>query len=323
MSGGALPSDVWTRSGENGHVPVLLQETMGALQPSRAKSYIDATVGLGGHAQAILELSAPDGRVLALDADSHALERARVKLARFGSRVVFAQAWHSDLAETAQRLGFAEVDGILLDLGVSSLQLDEAQRGFSFQQDGPLDMRMNPEADLTADDLVNGLAEVELSRIIYEYGEERHARRIARAISTQRPICSTRELASLIERLLGHGGRIHPATRTFQALRIAVNHELESLEAALPQAIHLLAPGGHLVVIAFHSLEDRIVKQFMQQESRDCICPPRIPKCVCGHRATLRRVTKKPIRPSEDEIRNNPRSRSARMRVAERLAVAS
>jgi 16S rRNA (cytosine1402-N4)-methyltransferase len=321
MSGDASPRDDGARLGESEHVPVLLQEAMEALQPSSPKSYIDATVGLGGHAQAILEWSSPDGRLLALDADSQALERARARLARFGSRVVFAQAWHSDLAETAQGLGFAEVEGILLDLGMSSLQLDEAQRGFSFQQDGPLDMRMNPEADLTADDLVNDLAEEELSRIIYEYGEERHARRIARAICAQRPIRSTRELAALIERLLGHGRRIHPATRTFQALRIAVNRELASLEAALPQAIDLLAPGGHLVVIAFHSLEDRIVKQFMQQESRDCICPPRIPQCVCGHRAILRRVTRKPIRPSEDEIRNNPRSRSARMRVAERLAL--
>jgi 16S rRNA (cytosine1402-N4)-methyltransferase len=320
MSRDTSRSDEPALWGENGHVPVLLQEAMEALQPASPKSYIDATVGLGGHAQAILELSSPEGRLLALDADSQALERARARLARFGARVVFAHAWHTDLAETAQSLGFAEVDGILLDLGVSSLQLDDVQRGFSFQQDGPLDMRMDPGADLTAGHLVNGLAEDELSRIIYEYGEERHARRIARAICAQRPIGSTRELAALIERISGHGGRIHPATRTFQALRIAVNRELASLEAVLPQAIELLAPGGHLVVIAFHSLEDRIVKQFIQQESRDCICPPRIPQCVCGHRATLQRVTKKPIRPSEEEVRINPRSRSARMRVAERLS---
>ncbi len=304
------------------HVPVLYQEVMSWLRPQSGRAYIDATVGLGGHARGILEGSLPDGRLLALDVDPEALCYAQERLAEFVPRVVFAQGRHVDLAAIARRNGFAQVDGILLDLGVSSLQLDDPKRGFSFQKDGPLDMRMGPDAGVTAEEIVNSWPEKELSRIIYEYGEERHARRIARVICAQRPLHSTRELAERVAGIVGHRGRIHPATRTFQGIRLAVNQELTSLEAVLPQAVDLLAPEGRLVVIAFHSLEDRIVKRFIVRESKDCICPPGIPQCVCGHTASLKRLTKKPIRPTEQEVSRNHRSKSARMRVAEKIAQA-
>ena len=306
-------------SGTPSHVPVLYKRVMYWLSPQSGRSYIDATVGLGGHARGILECSSPDGRLLALDVDPEALHYARQRLAEFAGRVVFAQGRHVNLAAIARRNDFEQVAGILLDLGVSSLQLDDPDRGFSFQREGPLDMRMGPEVDVTAQEIVNTWPEEELSRIIYEYGEERHARRIARAICARRPLHSTRKLADLVAGIVGHRGRIHPATRTFQGIRLAVNQELASLEAVLPQAVDLLAPGGRLVVIAFHSLEDRIVKRFIVRESKDCICPPGIPQCVCGHVASLRRLTKKPIRPTEEEILSNRRSKSARMRVAEKL----
>jgi len=322
------------------HVPVLYQEVMHWLRPRPGKSYIDATVGLGGHAQGILERSSPDGRLLALDADSQALDQARQRLSGFGSRVTFVQGRHTDLAEIARQSGFGQVEGILLDLGVSSLQLGDPSRGFSFQEDGPLDMRMGRDAKITAAEIVNTWPESELARIIYEYGEERRARRLAKAICAGRPWRSTVELAALVARVVGYAGKIHPATRTFQALRIAVNGELESLKAVLPQTLELLSPGGQvlmyppvdehqnlsrgrLVVISFHSLEDRLVKQFMVRESRDCICPPGMPGCVCGHVAPLVRLTKKPIQASDEEIALNPRSRSARLRVAERLNTGS
>jgi 16S rRNA (cytosine1402-N4)-methyltransferase len=233
--------------------------------------------------------------------------------------VVYAQGRHQDLADIARQHGLSQVQGILLDLGVSSLQIDDPERGFSFQTEGPLDMRMGPEVERTAEEIVNSWPEEELSRIFYEYGEERRARRVARAIVARRPLRNTRELAELVAGVVGYAGRIHPATRTFQALRIAVNDDLASIESVLPQATELLAPGGRLVVISFHSLEDRIVKQFILCESRDCVCPPHIPQCVCEHVASLRRLTKKPVRPTEEEIERNPRSRSARLRVAERL----
>lgn len=302
------------------HVPVLFQEVMYWLRPEPGRSYIDATVGLGGHAQGILERSAPDGRLLALDVDAQALELARQRLAGFGSRVVLVQGQYADLAEIAEEHGFSQVAGILLDLGVSSLQLDDPSRGFSFQEDGPLDMRLSRDTRLTAAEIVNTWPERELARILYEYGEERHARRVARAICAGRPWRSTLQLAREVARVVGYSGRIHPATRTFQALRIAVNDELGALERVLPQTLELLAPGGRLVVISFHSLEDRLVKQFMVRESRDCLCPPGLPACVCGHVARLVRLTAKPVRASPEEVARNPRSRSARLRVAERLA---
>ena len=306
------------------HIPVLLQETMDWLQPRPGGRYIDATVGLGGHSAAILERSSPDGRVLAIDRDPRALELARQRLAEFADRVVWAQARFDAMAEIAAEHGFQDAQGVLLDLGVSSLQLGDAERGFSFQEEGPLDMRMGPDAPTTAEEIVNAWPEEELARVIYTYGEERRSRRVARAIVAARPLRTTRELAAVVARAVrgggrSSGGRIHPATRTFQALRIAVNAELESLEAALPEAVELLAPGGRLAVIAFHSLEDRIVKQFMARESTDCACPPGQPDCTCAHRATLRRLTRKPVRAGEDEVGRNPRSRSARLRVAERL----
>lgn len=308
------------------HIPVLYQEVMHWLRPRPGGAYIDATVGLGGHARGILEHSSPDGRLLALDADPQALNHARRRLQEYVTRVVFARGRHADLGDIARQHGFDRVDGILLDLGVSSLQLGDPLRGFSFRQEGPLDMRTGPDKEVTAEEIVNTWPERELARIIYEYGEERYARRIARALCAQRPLSGTRELADLVARVIGRGGRrvqstrIHPATRTFQALRIAVNDELGSLEAVLPQMVALLAPGARLVVVAFHSLEDRIVKRFIVRESKDCICPPRVPECVCGHLATLKRLTKKPIRPTEKEAAANVRSRSARMRVAERLS---
>ena len=303
------------------HHPVLYQEVLHWLEPKPEGTYIDATVGLGGHAKGILERSSPDGRLLGLDIDPQALGYARQRLRAFGERVVFVESCHDNLAEVAQQRGFEQVDGVLLDLGVSSLQLDDPTRGFSFREDGPLDMRMGTDKEVTADEIVNTWPEAELARIIYQYGEERRSRRVARVLCARRPIRGTRELADLVAKAVGRGGRIHPATRTFQALRIAVNDELRSLESVLPQAVTLLKPGGRLVVISFHSLEDRIVKRFIARESKDCICPPHVPQCVCGHVATLARLTKKPIRPTDKETAANARSRSARMRVAERLGV--
>jgi 16S rRNA (cytosine1402-N4)-methyltransferase len=223
------------------------------------------------------------------------------------------------MGEVASDRGFMPVDGILMDLGISSRQLGDPERGFSFQADGPLDMRLDPTAEMTAAELVNELPQEELADIIYRYGEERDSRRIARALVAARPIRSTKALASVVSSAVRNRERgIHPATRTFQALRIAVNRELEALATALPQAVGLLRPGGRLAVIAFHSLEDRIVKQFFQRESRDCLCPPEIPVCVCGHRATLEVITRKPIRPTAAEVERNPRCRSARLRIAEK-----
>lgn len=303
------------------HKPVLYEEAIHWLCPQPGGRYIDATVGLGGHAKGILEASAPDGLLLGLDADAQALARAAEVLTPFGSRVTLVQGRHRDLERLAKAHGFEGVQGILFDLGVSSLQLEDAERGFSFMRPGPLDMRMGEDSPLTAEEIVNTWPEAALSRIIALYGEERFARRVARAICAHRPIRTTTELAEVVARAIPTRQEIHPATRTFQALRIAVNDELGSLELALPQALALLAAGGRLVVIAFHSLEDRIVKQFMYREARDCLCPPGLPTCVCGHHATLRVLTRKPIRPSDAEIAANPRSRSARLRAAERLPV--
>jgi 16S rRNA (cytosine1402-N4)-methyltransferase len=301
------------------HTPVLYEEAMLWLNPRSGGSFIDATVGLGGHAAGILAQSAPRGMLLALDTDAQALELARQRLAPYGDRVLFAQAQHTELAVVARTHGFAQVDGILFDLGVSSLQLNDPGRGFSFQKDGPLDMRMSLGAGITAEEIVNTWSEGELARIIYQYGEEMHARRVARAICQRRPLWRTQELAEVVASVVGSHSRIHPATRTFQALRIAVNEELASLQTVLPQAVELLAPDGRLAVISFHSLEDRIVKQFMTRESTGCICPPKMPQCTCAHVALLERLTKKPVRPTTEEVQHNPRSRSARLRVARRL----
>lgn len=303
------------------HTPVLLEPTIRLLQPRPGGRYIDGTLGAGGHAAALLTASGPDGRLLGLDQDPTALQLARATLAAFGDRAVLVHANFRTLHAAATANGFTAVDGILLDLGLSSMQLDTSTRGFAFSQDAPLDMRMDPAAPTSAAELVNGLSERELADLIYEYGEEKASRRIARAIIAARPIETTGALAQIVARAAGGKGhwRIHPATRTFQALRIAVNDELGALREALPQAVSLLRPGGHLAVISFHSLEDRIVKQFMRDEARDCICPPGQPVCTCGHTATLTLTTKKPVMADEAEIRANSRARSARLRVAERL----
>jgi len=303
------------------HSPVLFQEALHALQVRAGGRYIDATLGGGGHAAGILAASSPTGNLLGLDRDPDAVALAQLRLASYGDRAVLAVGSFERLLEVARSFGFELVDGILFDLGLSSLQLADPARGFSFRADGPLDMRYNPEEEgPTAGELVNSLSCDDLERILRRYGEEEQSRRISQAIVSARPIHSARDLAYAIEGVVRRRGRIHPATKTFQALRIVVNDELAVIEKALPQAVELLTGGGRLAVISFHSLEDRIVKRFLRRESRDCICPPEVPVCVCGHRATLRLVTRKPIRPGVEELGVNPRARSARLRVAERVA---
>ena len=302
-----------------GHIPVLYEEVLAGLQPRSGGWYIDATLGAGGHAKGILAASHPDGRLLGLDADPGALSFASKVLEPFGDRVLLRSANFRQLGEVVRAHGIEEVDGILMDLGLSSRQLDDAERGFSFNQDGPLDMRLDPDRGQSAADLVNQLAQADLADLLWQYGEERQSRRIARAITAARPLATTGQLADLVARTVGRREKIHPATRTFQALRIAVNDELDALSQALPQARDLLRPGGRLAVIAFHSLEDRLVKQFYRQEARDCVCPPELPVCACQHQATLRVLTSKPVRPTAGETARNPRSRSARLRIAERL----
>jgi 16S rRNA (cytosine1402-N4)-methyltransferase len=302
------------------HRPVLYNEIIHALRPQRGKFFVDCTVGAGGHAWGILQASSPDGRLLGMDVDPLALSLATEKLAEFGDRAILVKESYTSLKERVNQVGWDGVDGILLDLGVSSMQLDIPEKGFSFQQDAPLDMRFDPDNPIRAADLVNDLPEEELADLIYRYGEDRNARRIAREIVRARPIESTMQLAQVVARAVkGRRRKIHPATLTFQALRIAVNRELESLEKVLPQTISILNPGGRLAVIAFHSLEDRMVKNFLRRESRDCVCPPGQPVCTCDHRAQVSRLHRRPIRPQEKELNQNPRARSARLRVAEKL----
>jgi 16S rRNA (cytosine1402-N4)-methyltransferase len=302
------------------HLPVLYNEIIHAMQPKRGGLYVDGTVGAGGHAWGILQASNPDGQLLGLDLDPQALELAREKLAEFGDCAHLVRASYAALLQQLKALKWRQVDGILLDLGLSSMQLDTPDRGFSFQTEAPLDMRFDPDGKTSAADLVNQLDEIELANLVFRYGEEHRSRQVARAIVNARPISTTTQLATVVAKVTSGGkSGIHPATRTFQALRIAVNGELQALEEVLPQTIEALKPGGRLAIISFHSLEDRMVKQFMRRESKDCICPPRQPACTCGHKATLREITRKPIRPQEEEIRNNARSRSARLRVAERI----
>ena len=304
------------------HTPALYHAVLSALQPSAGSRYVDGTLGAGGHAAGILEASSPDGELLGLDRDPSALALAQERLQIFGPRARLRHGSFAEMTSFAHELGWSTVNGVLLDLGLSSMQVDDPQRGFSFRGNGPLDMRFDPGQSLSAEDLVNGLSLKELEGILVRFGEEPRARRVAKAIVGARPLHTTGELAEVVARAVGRTrGRIHPATRTFQALRIAVNGELDALEVGLQQAVALLAAGGRLVVISFHSLEDRMVKDFMRRESMDCICPPGQPVCTCGHRATLRLVTRRPVRPGEEEVRANPRARSARMRVAERLGM--
>ena len=313
--------------GSKTHDPVLYKEIIEILLPRQGGRYVDGTLGAGGHAAGILQASSPDGMLLGLDLDPSALELSRERLRAFGDRLITVQASFSTLEDTLASVGWLKVDGLLLDLGLSSMQIDHAGRGFSFREDAPLDMRFDPAGPVTAADLVNDTREEELSRILFEYGEERRARRIARAITAARPLENTRQLAEIVVRAIGpgerkdnrYGSRIHPATRTFQALRIAVNEELVNIETVLPQVLAVLSKGGRFAVIAYHSLEDRLVKQFMRKESKDCICPAQQPVCTCEHSATLVELTRKPVRPQEEEVERNPRSRSARMRAAEKI----
>jgi len=301
------------------HIPALRDEVVEVLNVQPKRHYIDATVGLGGHASAILKHS-PGGKLLGIDADSEAIEVARANLSRYGDAVILVHDNFTNISTVCAKHNFSPVHGILFDLGISSLQLDTADRGFSFQQKAPLDMRFNPKQELTAADIVNTSSEVELARLIRKYGEERFSRRIAQSIVNNRPINTTLELARIVEQAYGgHWGKIHPATKTFLALRLIINRELENLSVALQQAGNLLTPGGRLAVISYHSLEDRIVKNFMKQEAKACLCPPEILVCQCHHTPTLKLITKKVITPSLAEIALNPRSRSARLRVAERI----
>jgi 16S rRNA (cytosine1402-N4)-methyltransferase len=302
------------------HQPVLYQEIIHALQPRRSGRYVDGTLGAGGHARGILEASAPDGQLLGLDVDPQALALARKNLAPYEERIHLAQASYTSLSRQLAQLQWDAVDGILLDLGVSSMQFDTPERGFSFLHDAPLDMRLGPHVPQTAADLVNKLSERELADLIYQYGEERDSRKIARAIVKARPVHTTRELAAVIESVSPRRGkRVHPATRTFQALRISVNEELDSVKEVLPQAVAALRSGGRLAIISFHSLEDRIVKDFFREHSKDVVNPPYERIFEVERKATLKEVNRKPIMPSEDEIKNNPRARSAKLRIAEKI----
>ncbi len=300
------------------HTPVLYKEIIHALQPKNPGRYVDGTVGAGGHARGILEACAPDGRLLGMDVDPQALAAARETLAPYGQRVVLVQASYTSLLGELQRIGWDAVDGIVLDFGVSSMQLDQPERGFTFQREAPLDMRFDPGHGMTAGDLLNTASESEIADILYRFGEEPQARRIARSIVQARPIRTTVQLAEIVKKAYPGHSRIHPATRTFQALRIAVNDELGAVEDVLPEVVQALRPGGRLAVISFHSLEDRLVKDFFRSESRDRLNPPYEQIYEVERKATLKEITRKPITPSAQEIEKNPRARSAKLRVAER-----
>jgi 16S rRNA (cytosine1402-N4)-methyltransferase len=307
---------------------VLLQETIELLAAERGGVFVDCTVGLGGHSEAILQAS-PDAQVLGLDRDDEALKLAEERLTQYGSRYRSVHADFRDITRVLADAQVRQVRGILADLGVSSLQLDSLSRGFSFRHDAPLDMRMDASTGVeTAAELLGRLPEVEIAQIIFEFGEERRSRRIARWIVERRergePITTTRDLAALVERAVGPGKqrRIHPATRTFQALRIAVNRELENLDRFVADAVDLLEPDGRLAVISFHSLEDRIIKRTFWQLAGRCQCPPRLPQCMCGARKTVEILTRRPVTPNDEEITGNPRARSAKLRACKKLLAA-
>lgn len=310
---------------ENIHKPVLPEETLRFLEPKANETFVDATLGLAGHAELILQ--AADGvRLIGIDQDEEAIELATQRLERFGERFQIHHANFSELSDVLEEADVKEVDGILADLGVSSLQFDSDQRGFSFRFDAPLDMRMNARSDdETAAELLENLSEFEIARIIYEYGEERASRRIARRIVERRdrgePVKTTADLAKLVERSVKRkkNEKIHPATKTFQALRIAVNREIEILEDFLRDSVRKLKSGGRFCVITFHSLEDRIVKQTFQKLSGKCFCPPKMPVCVCGAEKTVEILTKKPVSPGEVETEENPRARSAKLRACQKI----
>ncbi len=307
------------------HRPVMVRETIAALGCIPGGRYIDGTTGGGGHSFEILINSSPDGLLVAMDVDGDAIEEAKHRLASFGSRVILSNSNFSSMRTVLSELGITKVNGILLDLGVSSHQLDSAVRGFSFSLDAPLDMRMDNKKGRNAYDLIHTLSREELERVIREYGEERMARRIAIAITRRRAVSAIRttaELAGIVASAIPSSmpkSRIHPATRTFQAIRIVVNGELESLKIALEDGADILETGGRFCVISFHSLEDRIVKNSFSSREKGCVCPHDLPVCACGRKPSLKIITKRPVIPEESEIIANPRSRSAKLRVAERI----
>ncbi|MCD4689225.1 MAG: 16S rRNA (cytosine(1402)-N(4))-methyltransferase RsmH [Desulfuromonadaceae bacterium] len=306
------------------HLSVMPAEVLACLQPQPGETFVDGTLGGGGHSRLLLESTAPDGRLIGLDRDQDALKAASGILDPYGDRVILRHANFSEVDQVLEELGIEGIDGMLLDLGVSSFQLDAGHRGFSFQVDAPLDMRMDRSGGQTAAEILQTYSAEELARVFFEYGEERYSRRIARRIVERRvetPLTTTSQLAELVKYSVPKGrvpARIHPATRVFQALRIEVNGELEHVAQGLEKAINCLRPGGRLAVISFHSLEDRLVKRFFRSESQSCICPPRLPQCICNHQPRVKVLTRKGLRATEEEVANNPRSRSAVLRAVRR-----
>ncbi len=308
------------------HIPVLREEVLHYINAGEKQLIVDGTLGDGGHTEAILQNSGPQCRVLGIDRDAEALARARKRLAPFGERVILVHGNYSEIQSILAQRNIQEIDGLLLDLGVSSRQLNTPERGFSFMNDGPLDMRMNKEDTTTAADLLETLSDKELEDIIKTYGEERHYKKIVRYIRKAQgkgPLSTTASLSKILSSAAKQPrpARIHPSTRTFQALRIAVNRELDHLRTALSESLNILNAAARLVVISFHSLEDRIVKQFIHDEEKGCICPPKIPICVCGKKSRLKKVTRRVVIPSAEEVRLNPRASSSRLRAAERIYV--
>lgn len=313
-----------TKPTANHHIPVLSREVVSFIDVGGAGLIVDGTMGDGGHSESILKNANPKCKILGIDRDASALARAKKRLASFGDRVIYVHGNFSDIKNILQKERIMKIDGFLLDLGISSPQIDVPERGFSFMREGPLDMRMNREDKVTAADLLKTSSDSELERIIKTFGEERFYKKIVRAIrkaQEKSPITTTRQLAQIIASAIPASchEKMHPATRTFQSLRIAVNNELEHLHSALRDSLDVLNEGGRLAVISFHSLEDRIVKQFFRIEEKSCICPPRLPICVCGKKSALRILTSKPVTPSKKEIADNPRASSAKLRVAERV----
>ncbi len=305
------------------HIPVMLTEVLDGLALRPDGIYVDGTLGLGGHSFEILKATAPTGKLVGFDRDQQAIGHAAEHLTPYQDRAQLVHASYIEMRAQLARLEIPAVDGILLDLGLSSLQLDRPERGFSFREAGPLDMRFDMTAALTAADIVNTWDEEELANLIYHYGEERASRRIAKTIVNNRPISTTKALAEVVATAIPPKMRrklkIHPATRTFQALRIAVNSELNAVETVIPEALDLLAPGGRLAIISFHSLEDRLVKVAFREAAKDCVCPDEQLLCVCGHSPQIKLITRKPLKATAEEIAQNPRSRSAKLRIAEKI----
>ena len=302
------------------HIPVMVPEILKYLEVSSGGRYIDCTLGEGGHSKSLLEASNPGGEVLGIDADHEAIEVSKNRLEEYGERFIYDNSNFKNIKKIAMKSKFVPCHGILFDLGVSSLQLDKESRGFSFRRKAPLDMRFSINQTLTAQDVLNTFSESEISDILYQYGEERQSRKIAKLIIENRPLSNADELSDLIKKNIRQTNyKINPSTKTFQALRIYINEELNSLSQALEQSLEILGVGGRMAVISYHSLEDRIVKNFFKKESKYCICPPNIPECDCGHFPKLKIITKKPVSPSQSEIEANKRSRSAKLRVVERI----